>query len=155
VISVLVLPALLALFPAAARAYTGTCTVFATPVNFGAYDPLTPNRTLSTGTITFECSPDAGNGSFDLTLSPGGSGDYNARRMASGANTLAYQLYLNSARTQVWADFSCGGNCVVSGFSTVPTAGGSARFTVYGSLPAQQLAPKGTYTDVIRVTLTF
>jgi spore coat protein U-like protein len=147
--------ALLALFPTAARAATGTCSVSGTPVNFGLYNPVASGNTLSTGTITFECSSNAGNGHFDLTLSAGGSGNFNARRMTSGANHLSYQLYLDAARTQVWADFSCGGNCVVSGFNTVPTEGGSAHFTVYGTLPARQAAPKGTYTDSIVVTLTF
>jgi len=68
--------------------------------------------------------------------------------MVLGANSVAYQLYRDSGRTQVW------GNTV--GTDTVAGTGtGSAQpLTVYAIVPAQTTPPAGTYTDTVVVSVT-
>lgn len=45
---------------------------------------------------------------YVVTLSTGISGTYAARTMVSGPNTLTYNMYVDTARTQIWGDGSPG-----------------------------------------------
>jgi spore coat protein U-like protein len=146
---------LLASLPHPARAYTGTCKVTATAITFGSFNPLLGGNVLANGTITMTCGANSGNGYYDVVLSAGGSGNYQARQMKSGSNSLSYNLYSDSAHTKVWQPDNCGGNCGVMGFSNTSVNGGTMTFTVYGEIPAQPKAIPGTYGDSIMVTLTY
>ncbi|HXG28496.1 MAG TPA: spore coat U domain-containing protein [Nevskiales bacterium] len=139
--------------PAAAGA---ACSVSATAVSFGSYNPLSPLNTDATGTVTVTCS-----GllnvlvSYEILLSRGGAGTYTPRRMACGSNTLNYNLYTDITRTTIWGD-NTGGSSRVTGSILVqllvPT---SNLHTVYGRIPAQQNAAAGTYADSITVTVNY
>lgn len=132
------------------------CNVSATSVAFGAYNPLSPINTDATGTVTVTCS-----GllsllvSYEILLSKGGAGTYSPRRMASGSNTLNYNLYTTITRTTIWGD-TTGGSARVTGNILVqlltPT---SNNHTVYGRIPAQQNVAPGAYTDSITVTVNY
>jgi spore coat protein U-like protein len=132
------------------------CSVSATAVSFGSYDPLSPLNTDATGTVTVTCS-----GllnvlvSYEVLLSRGGAGSYTPRRMASGGNTLDYNLYTNITRSTIWGD-NTGGSSRVTGSMLVqllvPT---SNLHTVYGRIPAQQNVAAGLYADTITVTVNY
>jgi len=124
-------------------------------ITFGSFNPLLGGNVLANGTITMTCGANSGNGYYDVVLSAGGSGNYQARQMKSGSNSLSYNLYSDSAHTKVWQPDNCGGNCGVMGFSNTSVNGGTMTFTVYGEIPAQPKAIPGTYGDSITVTLTY
>ena len=131
----------------------GACTISATGVAFGAYDPRAAGPDDGTGSIVLLCHPNTSSPS--IALSSGGSGSLSMRRMASGTTPLNYNLYTSSSRTIVWGDGS-GGTATV----TPPdggVSGGRRRFSadIFGRIPALQNVRAGTYVDTIVVTVTF
>jgi len=65
--------------------------------------------------------------------------------MASGGGTLGYYLFADGAHSMVWGD---GTND-----THVRNGSGSAAFPIYGVIPARQIAPVGSYTDVVIITV--
>lgn len=131
--------------PGAAHA----CTAVSTGVAFGAYNPKAAAADDSTGTVVVAC-PRLLQWGAEITLSAGRSGSYAQRRMASGANNLNYNLYLNSARTQIFGNGNSGTSNIELGliWSTVTT-------TVYGRIPAGQNVAAGNYSDTMTLTISF
>ena len=122
------------------------CSVTATTLDFGAVGLLLAN-TLGTSTIGVQCSSGS---AWTVGLDKGSNGaSIITRKMASGANLVGYQLYLNAARTTVWGDTV--GTNTVAGTGN----GGVQNLTVYGSVPAQTTPAAGNYTDTITVTVTY
>lgn len=129
------------------------CTVSGALLNFGnsinplaAAVPVDASTTLTvqcTNTTPYSVALDAG-------LNAGGAANFGARRMASGANTLAYQLHLDAARTSVWGDGS-GGSSTSAGVGT----GSTQALTVYGRLANLDGAVPGAYADTVTVTITY
>jgi spore coat protein U-like protein len=148
-----VLALLLFILPGAASA---VCSVSATSVGFGGYNPLSPSNTDATGTVTVTCS-----GllsvlvGYEILLSKGAASTYAPRQMSSGGNTLNYNLYTNITRTTIWGD-NTGGSSRVTGSILVqllvPT---SNNHTLYGRIPAQQNVATGAYVDTITVTVNY
>jgi len=133
--------------PSAANA-VATCTLSASGVQFGVFSG---SQLTFVGTVTMDCTG-SGTSNYTLKLSTGGSGAYASRRMSNGANTLSYNLYTDSALTQLWGDGTAG-----TTFSS-----GQIKFpgpihivtNVYGKLPAQTTPAQGAYSDTIVATLT-
>ena len=149
---------LLAAAAAPGFAWAYTCTVGATSTAFGVYAPSAASPTDSTGAITVTCSPNIVSLpiTYTVALSSGGAGSYASRRMASGANTLLYQLYSNATHATVWGDGTAATSVVGGGFTLGLIFPVSATHTVYGRMPALQSgAVAGGYSDTITVTLTF
>jgi spore coat protein U-like protein len=73
----------------------------------------------------------------------------NARKMASGANSLNYQLYSDAARSTIWGNTT--GTDTVTGSGT----GLAVDHTVFGAVPAAQLVPAGDYADTITVRVYY
>jgi len=122
------------------------CTVAATAMAFGNYDPTT--GTNGTSTITVNCvASDSVTIDLDSGLHGTLSGAATTRNMQVGGTNLNYQLYSNAARTAVWAT---GTPNNVTG-----TANLQLISTVYGQIPASQTANPGAYTDTVTVTLTY
>jgi spore coat protein U-like protein len=146
---------LLALAPGRAFALAD-CSTSATSVAFGNYNPFFGTATDSTGDITVACSllgiiSLGVNYTIRLSAGNGGSG-YAPRQMQNGADTLNYNLYLNSGRTTVWTatDPNTVGDSYLLGIGTV-----TRHYTVYGRIPALQNARRGSYLDVITVTVDY
>ncbi len=131
------------------------CTIATTAVDFGAYDPVTTNATtpiLQTGRVTVSCTTGSavkvtlGQGLFADT---GSSDTAPVRRMKNGGtNYLNYTLYSEGTRTTAW------GNTALTGLAHTGT-GTSTDLTVYGTLPAGQNVPVGSYADTVVATVTF
>jgi spore coat protein U-like protein len=132
-----------------------SCSVSATSVSFGNYNPAATSPTTSTGTIGVNCLISTSD-TITVALSTGLSGSYTARTMLSGTNTLTYNLYLNSARTEIWGN-GTGGTSEFSDTIAGGTGGGGGGFatTVFGEIPAQQNPFPGSYSDTITVTVNF
>ena len=96
------------LFPESAQACTlCSCSATASDVNFGAYDPTGSAPTDTSGTINVNCTGlVALFGSVEAAASPGSSGNASQRTMLQGSNSLAYNLYVDIARTIPFGDGS-------------------------------------------------
>ncbi len=130
------------------------CTVSTTGIAFGVYDPAAAAAKDVTGTITLSCDILSGLGGYQITLSQGTSGGYGSRRMRSSTGQLAYQLYVDSARTAIWGNGSSNTSFITS---IVPLAllGGTVDVPVYARIPAKQSVTQGSYTDTIIVTVSY
>lgn len=145
------LAALVLFAPLAARA--ATCTVSATGVSFGGYDPASAAATANSGTVTVVCSailPETVN--YTITLSAG-SGSFFGRTLTFGGSTLNYKYYTNPTYSTVWGDGSDGSSTVSDGYFFSGTI--TRRYTVYGRIPAGQWPPAGVYIDSITITVTY
>lgn len=129
------------------------CSVAATGVAFGTYNPNDAQQTFS-GTVTVTCTFLSGLGGYTLKLSSGGGGTYSGRRMALASSVLAYQLYQDSTLATVWGD-GTGGSVIITESDLLAQLGGVKTYSVYGRIPVKQLSTPGTYTDAILVTLTY
>lgn len=152
------LVAFLLLACSSSRAYAllQSCSVSATALTFGSYDPSSATARDSTGTITVTCTATVLgiSASWDILLSTGSSPSFTPRRMFNGGNSMQYNLYTNPARTQVWGDGS-GGTAKVSDSQLVVVGTTQYSYTAYGRIPALQNLGPGTYTDTITVTLNY
>ena len=135
-----------------------TCSVSATPVSFGVYDPFSSSPSDTSGTITVSCTGLVVSVlvSYDILLNKGiHASSFLPRQMASGVNTLDYNLYTDSTRTTVWGDGTGGTSIVTDGYLlglfTV-----NRDYTVYGRIPASQTGVHtGDYSDTITVTVNY
>lgn len=132
------------------------CTTSATAVGFGSYNPLSVLNTDATGTVTVTCSGLAGLLiGYEILLSRGGAGSYTPRRMASGGNTLNYNLYTDITRSTIWGD-NTGGSARVTGSILLQLlVSVSNNHVVYGRIPALQNVATGSYADSITVTVNY
>ena len=76
------------------------------------------------------------------------------REMKSGASLLRYNVYSDSARTQIWGN-GTGGSSTVSDRFTISSSPTRRVYTIYGRIPnGQQLAQVGSYLDSISVLVS-
>jgi spore coat protein U-like protein len=135
------------------------CTFTATGPSFGLYDPLNASPTLANGSVSATCTH-TGGGATTVNMvssySPGNSGGFPNRYMLSGANRLNYNLYFDSAFTQVRGDGTGG---TQTGSASLRVSNGQPVATstsvIYGRIPAGQSPNPGTYTDTILVTINY
>jgi len=130
-----------------------TCLVSASPLAFGNYTPGSGNVAGQT-TVNVNCTK---NTAFTVALDKGttAGGTIGQRLMASGANTLQYNLYTTNAYTTIFGDGTGGSSTQAGTGSGVATAN---ALTVFGQLPdnaTNQAAVPGAYTDTITVTVTY
>lgn len=136
-----------------------SCTVSATNIAFGAYDPADANATNpldANGSVSVRCT--RGTSTALATLSQGansatGSTCANPLRQMTGGGTLRlrYDLYQEAGRTVVWG-------CDATNDLPIPTFTSSLTpvvLTTYGRIPAGQDAAIGSYTDTVQVSVTF
>lgn len=141
--------------PAAASCVLCTCSIDATPVAFGAaLDPVTTSAVNANGAVTVTCGPLGLLVGYDVRLSRGASGSYASRTLTSGADTLAYNLFTDAARTIVWGDGG-GGSSVVSDSFLIGLGNTSRTHIVYGRIPALAGATPGAYVDTITATVVW
>ena len=147
-----------------ARAATAAsdCSVTASGVAFGTYDPSIATPDDSTGSVVVTCTYTGPGGvdtaNYTVTLSTGTSGSYAPRVLAAGTSQLDYNLFRDAARTQVWGNASAGTTIITGSLKVGPGRGNGTRtatHVVYGRIPQLQDADTGDYTDSILVTLTF
>ena len=104
------------------------------------------------GEIAFLCTGVSEQDAVVVELSRGGATTGEYRELSSGAWRLAYDLFLDAARTLVWRDGSAGSGR----FGPItPPEGEEVSAPVYGLIPGGQNVGVGTYADTVVVTLTF
>lgn len=124
------------------------CAVSTTNVAFGNVDVISGSTVTSTGTISVNCPPGFGNFPYlwvCLSIGVGSnSTSVNNRTMKSGGgDTLGYQLYTDSAMSNVYQYSPPNQFSVPYNNST----GAQFSSTIYGKVPANQTSPPGSYTD--------
>jgi spore coat protein U-like protein len=125
-----------------------SCTIaVSTQLAFGDYDPIVANKSTpldAQAAIDTTCSTGA---TPTITLGLGDNAVGSVRNMASGANTLSYEIYTENTHTNVWDDTT--GLDLATGTGTLVTT------PVYGRVAADQNVAVGDYTDIVVATVTF
>lgn len=124
------------------------CSISATPVAFGNYNPLSSTATVSTGTVSYQCLiallP-------QVTLSRGSSLTFTPRTLKMGTETLNYNLFRDAGYGAVWGD-GTGGTQVYQALVAVLT---QVNLTVYAQIPPSQNVAAGSYNDSVVATIIF
>ena len=136
----------LALFAAIAwisPAHAG-CSLSASDLSFGRYDPSLPYATAGLASVIVDCTAAT---RLTIVLSSGQSSS-GTRRMSHAFRNegLSYNLFRDSTMTQVWGDGSFGGG------EAINAKGRTTRF-IYGLIYPRQDALVGNYSDSITVTI--
>jgi spore coat protein U-like protein len=130
-----------------AATVSSNCTIGSTAVAFGSQGVLTSNIDAQ-GTLSVQCTSTV---PYVVSLSGGNSGATNPtqRKMASGASSVIYGLYQDSARSLPWGS--------TSGVNTVSSTGTGLTQTlnVYGRVSPQTTPKPATYSDTIIATITY
>lgn len=130
------------------------CTISAAGLAFGSYNPTIASPTDTASTFTITCGLLANLVTFTVSMSQGSSGTYAARQMNGGIGPLSYQIYTDSARTQVWGD-GTGGTSAPAFVDLIPLLGGSSSFPFYGRIFANQKVSPASYNDSVIITVTY
>ena len=127
-----------------------SCQVSATTLAFGPLNPLIDND--QTTSIQWQCTK-----GFGTVIKLGGGGSSNiAARSMGGPAALPYQLYTDAGRSTVFGDGTTGNTVPVTGtgYYVGPPPG---AITVYGRVAQANaaVAPVGSYTDTVQITIVF
>jgi spore coat protein U-like protein len=153
-LNLLKLAALTLVVCANANAAAGpTCSVAASGVAFGNYNPLANANADSSGSVSVTCTGSTGV-TYTIAASAG-TGTYSTRQQVSGSHALKYNVFIDNNRTTVWGDGSQG-TSLISGNMTATSTGTTQTSTVYGRVfSGQQTASVGSYSDTLTLTVTY
>lgn len=124
------------------------CSITATNLAFGSAGLITANIDQTT-TLSVLCTPST---AYNVGLDAGSTASSTtAARLLAGpsSSTIGFQLYRDSARTQVW------GVTVGTDTQSATATGLAQAITVYGRVPPQAAPAAGAYTSTITATVTF
>lgn len=127
------------------------CGVSVTGLNFGSYNVFSIAPLRSVGSLSVTCNERHAL-LVTITLGPSAnSGVTNPRalRKSGGTDVLRYNLFIDSAFSQIWGDGITGGGIL----SQRVTRNAPWNALVYGSLPALQNVSAGSYSDNLLVTI--
>lgn len=96
------------------------------------------------------------NVSYVISFSTGVSGSYSARLIKNGTKTVSYNLYKDSAYTQILGTGSGSTYTLSKAYSLGKNKSQTDNFAIYGKIPVQSMAVPGfVYADTITATLTY
>jgi len=130
------------------------CLLSTTGVAFGEIQFAKTNLT-ATGAIVIGC---VGRGTHDyvVRLSAGANGTYTPREMplaGSATVTLPYNLYKETALSEIWGDGSSG-TTLVSGTIRIGSGGAAIiALPIYGRIENLREPAPGNYSDIVVATL--
>ena len=130
-------------------AVSADCRISVSDLSFGQYDPLGQNssRELNAAAgVSMLCTRDA---RATIVMDAGRNPLGTSRAMASGDQHVAYQIYRDADRTQVWGS---GGDALQFVSTGVQQP---QQFVVYARIPPGQEVASGTYSDVVTATVDF
>jgi spore coat protein U-like protein len=131
------------------------CSVTATDLNFGNYDPLVANKTAdlpATSTISVTCTKNSPN--VTVGLDRGVNASSGQRRLGNAGEFLNYSITddNNIDWTQTVSGAVTTGSVAYGPFTSVSAA---ITHTAHGILTAGQDVSVGTYTDTVTATVLF
>jgi spore coat protein U-like protein len=119
------------------REPSGACSVSASPLSFGMYDPTSRSPAVSVGTITYRCRARLAAG-IKIGLVGGQPQTTGMRDMVSSSGErLQYLLCLDATCLQPWGDGSNGTGVY---FDPDPPIGTDVTISIFGLIPAEQRA---------------
>ncbi len=122
------------------------CSISVQDMLFGSYDVLNPEPTRSTAAINLTCKAPI---LVTINIGPSltsGAIDQRAMRHINRNETLAYNLFRDTAMTQIWGNESQGGNNNVR-------IDRQMTLWIHGLLYPQQDVWVGDYSDSVTVTV--
>ena len=126
------------------------CTIAATNLAFGNYDPVVANAAAAldtTGQVDVYCTRST-NATISLSNGLWFSG---GRRLRNAApDFLNYGLFRNAARSAAWLSVAPDVVTQVSSSKLTPMA-----MTVYGRIPSNQDPRVGSYSDTVQATVNY
>jgi spore coat protein U-like protein len=138
------------LLAAFAGSSSAACSVSLSSANFGTYDVFDPLPRDTTATLNIFCTTTTRN----VLISAGpssGSGTVAPRNMRGiGGERLAYNLYVDASRTQVFGNGTSGALPVV--IDRITRRSPQQR-VIYGRIPAGQDVARGNYGDTVTITV--
>jgi spore coat protein U-like protein len=132
------------------------CTIVATSVDFGFYDPLAAGNDTAQGQIDVTCTRGASGLRVDLSngnhngLGPSGAGE--RAMLLAGTDYLSYNLFTDNTYGTIW------GSGAGTGGVNIPNSASSTvaqQFTVWGRMLPGQDAAVGVYNDTVVATINF
>lgn len=136
-----------------ALAGEAVCTLSSATLNYGVYSPGAAQDGAVDLDVTCTAPDDGGRWvCFNIGVRQGLSNNYTNRQMhhtTATANLLNNQLYVDSARSQIWGDFNTGYAQIYGQMELNNGLPKSRTVTVrgYGRIASGQSKPKGTYQD--------
>ncbi len=137
-----------ALVPVRAAAAPSCAIANVTPMIFGTYHAGQTTPLDSNGELDVTCSAPS---SVQILLGRGISGRESPREMTYRSFALAYNLFIDAARTIIWGDGAEG----TQTYAGPLPAGQTLRLPIFGRVFPLQGLPAGTYVDRIIVTVIF
>jgi spore coat protein U-like protein len=138
------------------------CTISSIGASFGTYDPLLTQADDTTSSVTVTCNyvaPDSTTVNYAISVSNGMFGTSpTTRNTGFGAARLGYNVYADSARSQVLGNGSSGTVVATGSLKVGPGVGNNTRsstHTFYARSPALQDVAAGAYADTLVLTLTY
>ncbi len=132
---------------------TSTCDIHTGPTTNMSFNSVasTATNVTSSSTLTVNCTNQT---PYTIALDNGlhgGAGPVRAMQGGTGGTyTVAYQLYQDSAHSQIWGSTTGTGANVYAG-----TGSGAAQaLNVYGLVPSANSSP-GSYNDTITATVSY
>ncbi|MBC7700630.1 spore coat U domain-containing protein [Aquabacterium sp.] len=135
-----------------------TCSVAAGTVNFGAYSPISGSVVNSTATVAVSCIDycSCTFGSYTVALNAGTYGTLGTRQMGTSTLRVNYNIYKDSAYTQIWGDSTSSTFTNSGSYAFTCAFGCVTNFTAYGQIPASQTTVQaGSYSSTVTVTVTY
>lgn len=149
--SAILVTTLLAGLLAAPASRAAECNFAAGDINFGTYDLLASQPTVTSGSITVICNP-AKPRLVQVALSTGQSGTFASRQMSAGpGERLLYNIFTDSSFTTIFGDGNGGSRSLTNSLvKNVPWV-----ITYYGRIPASQDVAAGLYNDRLVLSVDF
>jgi spore coat protein U-like protein len=128
-----------------------TCSISNVDVAFGAIEPLQNNLRNTMSTLTVTCTGNIGEiVNYSIALATSGP-----RKMLGANGDVAFELYVDSSRSQVWGD-GTSGTAIIAGSITLDFSSASQNYTVYAKLPSgYSRARAGIYNADLVLTLSY
>jgi spore coat protein U-like protein len=128
----------------------GTCTITASPINFGTVANLLTAQSAS-GSLAVACTIAM---PYSIALNAGSTtgNTIAARKLSlggSGPGIVSYQLYQDGGFSTLWGDGTTGATYPGTGTGTLQ------NIPVHARVPAQPTPASGTYRDTVTATITY
>lgn len=127
-----------------------SCTIVASPLDFGTLTGVGGTNVDSTATVSLNCTQGA---AYDVSLNLGANATGTQRYLVNALDAtkkIPYSIFTNAARSAAWGQ--------TSGTDTVRGTAGATplSLTAYGRIPSTATAvPAGDYKDTVTVTVAF
>jgi spore coat protein U-like protein len=132
------------LLAGALPAAADVCLVSVVGPSFGVYDTTSKQPTDAVGRVQISCKSGA-----TIGISAGGAGTFFPRAMRSGASTLAYNLFVDAARTGIWGEWGTGTQVRYVG------EGANRSVPIFARIPPLQDVDPGVYSDTLVASIFF